>query len=79
LFVLNKLLNNLIDCAEPFKKIPLNVPLHTRHPTNTFYVQPKKQNYSHYAPTNSILLNGNSIKNFDFYFGPPKQVKKCSK
>lgn len=61
-----KLLNNLIDCPELLTKIPLDVPHHTLHSTNTFYVQPQKQNFSHYAPLNRISLN--SIKNFDFCF-----------
>jgi hypothetical protein len=75
IFFLYKLLNNQIDCPELLVKIPLNIPLHTLCSANTFYVKPKKQNYSHYAPINRILLNGNSIKNFDFFFDPPSKLK----
>lgn len=75
IFFLHKLLNNKIDCPELLEKIPLNVPLHTLRYINTFYVKRKKQNYSHYAPFNRILLNGNYIKNFDFFFDRSNKLK----
>jgi len=68
IFFLYKLLNNLIEYPEFLEKIPLNVPLHTLRSTNAFYSQPKKSNYSHYAPTNRILLNPN-------FFDPPSKLK----
>jgi hypothetical protein len=71
---LYKLLNNLIDCPELLAKIPFYIPKHTLRYTNTFYIQSQKQNYSHYAPLNRILLNGNTINNFDYFFDPPSKL-----
>ena len=62
------LLNNKIDCSELLSKISFNVPNHNLRTTNTFYVQPFKQNYSLHSPLNRIMYNCNSLENFDFFF-----------
>jgi len=55
--------NNIIVCPELLEKNPLNVPNLSLRSTNTFYVQPKSQDFSHYAAMNRIIINDISIKN----------------
>lgn len=77
LFFYKLLLNNSIDCPELLYKIPLNISHRTFRSTKTFYVPCHTQNYSHFAPLNRILLNGNFIRNFDLSFQFNYQVKKA--
>lgn len=73
---LYKLLNHSVDSLELLAEIPLCIRHYTVRSTNTFYVQRQKQNYSHFAILNRILLNGNLTKNFDFFYRFTNKVKK---